>query len=125
MTKEPREYVMKVDIRARNLNLDGTARAYTVRRLAFALGRFGARIRGVTVRFEDTNGARGGTDKLCRVDIGLRPSGRLLVEDVDAELFLAIDRAADRAGRSVARLLERNRALKLFCEEPPRRGRPR
>lgn len=109
MTTEPREYVMKVDIRARNLNLDDTVRAYAVRRLAFAMGRFGDRIRKVTVRFEDTNGARGGADKLCRIDIGLRPSGRLLVKDVDAELRVAIDRAADRAGRSVARLLERKR----------------
>lgn len=76
------------------------------RRLEFALGRFGGRIRSVTVRLGDVNGPRGGVDKTCVVKIRLDASKRLVViEDADADATLAIDRAADRASRTVARAL--------------------
>jgi hypothetical protein len=77
------------------------------RRLEFALGRFGGRIRSVTVRLGDVNGPRGGVDKRCLVTIRLDASKRLVViEDADADAVVAIDRAADRASRAVARVLQ-------------------
>lgn len=71
------------------------------RRLEFALGRFGGRIRSVTVRLGDVNGPRGGVDKTCLVTIRFDASKRLVViEDADADAAVAIDRAADRASRA-------------------------
>ena len=76
------------------------------RRLEFALGRFSARVRSVTVRVADLNGPRGGVDKHCLVAIRLTSPARLIViEDTDAEAEIAIGRAADRAARVVARAL--------------------
>jgi putative sigma-54 modulation protein len=73
-------------------------------RLEFALGRFGARVRSLTVRLLDLNGPKGGVDKQCLVEVVLNPSSRLvLIEDTDADAAVAISRAADRAGRAVAR----------------------
>ena len=74
------------------------------RRFEFALGRFGGRIRSLTVRVADLNGPRGGVDKQCRVAIQLDAPRRVIViEDTDASAAAAIDRAADRAARAVAR----------------------
>ena len=106
-----KEYAMLIDIRARKLEVGKAMRAYVDRRLRFALSRFGERVAKVTVRFEDANGARGGVDKQCHLDVALRPSGNVLVEDIDADLRVVIDRAADRAARAVERDLERRREL--------------
>ncbi len=100
---------MHVDIRARRIEIDAALRAHVERRLRFALGRFGERITKVTVRFEDANGPRGGVDKQCQISVALRPSGSVLVEDIDADLRLVVDRSADRAGRAVDRDLQRRR----------------
>jgi len=98
---------MKINIQARNVEISESFRAHVTRRLQFALGRFGRRIQRVAVKFGDTNGLRGGLDKLCCVDVYLRPSKRLRIEDLDSDLFAVIDRAAERTARTVARVLER------------------
>lgn len=53
------------------------------RRLEFALGRLGARVRSLTVRLADLNAPRGGVDKHCRAD------GSRAVRYVENELFHA------------------------------------
>ena len=77
------------------------------RRFEFALGRFGNRVRSLTVHLADLNGPRGGEDKLCRAAIRLTSPRRLIViEDTDAEAGVAIGRAADRCARMVARAVQ-------------------
>src|SRR5258708_25307421 len=106
---------MKIQIRGRNIALTKVGRTRVERRLGFALARFGERIDRVLLRFSDSNGDRGDVDKRCQIDVGLRPRS-VRVEHTDADLFIALDRAADRASRSVARALERVCEL----EENPR-----
>ena len=98
---------MKIHIRGRNVELTEVLRTRVERRLGFALGRFGERIGRVLLRFSDTNSDD--VDKRCQIVVGLRPRS-VRVEHTDADLFVALDRAADRASRSVARALERERA---------------
>jgi len=100
---------MQVQIRARHVEVPEVLRAHVERRLGFALARFGVRIGRVLVRFSDTNGDRGGVDQRCQIDVGLRPSGSVQSEDTDADLFVAVNRAADRVARAVARVLARER----------------
>ena len=77
------------------------------RRFAFALGRFGDRVRSLTVHLADLNGPRGGVDKHCLVAIRLTSPRRLIViEDTDAKATVAIGRAADRGARVVARAVQ-------------------
>ncbi len=99
---------MKIHIRGRKIELTEVLRTRVERRLGFALGRFGERIGRVLLRFSDTNGYPGDVDKRCQIDVGLRPRS-VRVEHTDVDLFVALDRAADRASRSVARALERER----------------
>ena len=101
---------MQIQIRERHVEVTEVLRAHVERRLGFALARFGVRIGRVIVRFSDTNGHRGGVDKRCQIDVGLRPSGRVRSEDTDADLGVAVNRAADRVARAVARVLDRERA---------------
>ncbi len=61
------------------------------------------------MKLSDENGPRGGEDKRCRVRVGVDGPQDVVVEDVESDLYIAIDRAADRAGRVVARRLERQR----------------
>ncbi len=110
---------MKIQIRGRNVELTKVLRTQVERRLGFALGRFGERIGQVLLQFSDTNDHRGGVDKRCQIDVGLRPRS-VRVEHTDADLIVALDHAADRASRSVARALEREREW----EEGPTRPRP-
>ena len=94
---------MQIDIQAHGVPLTGALREYTERRLRFALARAANRVRRIAVRFIDTNGPRGGVDKRCRIRVTLNGHGEVVIEDTQANLYLAIDRAADRIGRNVMR----------------------
>lgn len=93
----------------RHVELTAALRTYVERRLRFALGRFGGRIARVTVRFWDVNGHRGGVDKRCRLDVTVRPLGKVVVEDTAAQFHAAVDRAAERAARAIRRAVEQER----------------
>ncbi len=100
---------MQFEIRGQKVSLTPEIIDRAERRVRFALTRFAPRLRSVTVRIDDVNGSRGGEEKRCRVVVCLNPAGELRVEDTAANVEMAIDRAADRAQRSVARAVERER----------------
>ncbi len=98
---------MRIHVRSRGFELTNALRAYAERRLRFALGRFGRRLRSVVLRMDDVNGPRGGADKRIQIVARLAPSWDVRVEDLDGDLYVAIDRAADRLDRAVTREMER------------------
>lgn len=100
---------MLIDIEDRDVTLDGGTLDWIERRLRFALGRFGRQIRRVQVILGDINGHRGGTDKQCRMRLLLVPKGEVVVEDTAESVEAVIAHSADRAARSVARWLVRQR----------------
>lgn len=99
---------MHVDIRSRGFDLTPALRAHTERRLAFALSRFAPQLTNLVVRMDDLNGPKGGIDKRCRMEARLLGHPALVVEATGSDLYVAIDAAADRLGRSVSRALERS-----------------
>lgn len=105
---------MKVDIKTRRVAIDDALRAHITQRLRFVLGRFGELIAKATVRFDDPNGTRGGVDKQCQLELLLRPSGRVLIRDIDTDLRAVLDRATERACRTVDRDVQRRRELQLM-----------
>lgn len=100
---------MKLHVRSRQVVVGENARAHVERRLASSLDRLADRVQRVTVTLLDVNGPRGGEDKLCRIEVRLRPTGSLFVEEAGADLFTVVDRAADRVGEAVSRALQRGR----------------
>lgn len=102
---------MQIDIEARDFPLTEALRTHAGRRLRFALTCCGDYIRRVVMRLSDDNGPRGGTDKRCRLRVVLADLPDVVVEDVEADLYVAIDRATDRARRTLLRKIERREAL--------------
>ena len=98
--------MMKIHIRKTNVEISDVLRTHVERRLGLALARFAHRIGRVIVRFSHADGEGKGSDRCCEIQVGLRPV-RVQVEDIDQDLFAAINHATDRASRSVARALER------------------
>ena len=102
---------MKIDIETSGFPLTPALRNHAERRLRSALTCCVQRIRKLAVRLSDVNGPRGGVDKRCRLQVVLVGLPDVVVEDTQADLYVAIDRAADRAGRTLVRKIERREAL--------------
>jgi ribosome-associated translation inhibitor RaiA len=101
---------MKIDIKARGFRLTEGLRTQAERRVRFALGSTSGRVRSVVIRLADENGPRGGVDKRCTIRATLAGGAPVIIEHQEADLYVAIDRAADRAARAVSRRLERTPA---------------
>ncbi|HLP31509.1 MAG: putative sigma 54 modulation protein/ribosomal protein [Holophagaceae bacterium] len=100
---------MNIQIRGIGIPQTEALTAHIQRSLAFALSRFATRLDRVVVRFSDLNGPKGGCDKVCRVGFTLKGAGTEAVEARDLDLYSAVDQAAAKAGRRVARLVEQAR----------------
>jgi ribosomal subunit interface protein len=100
---------MRIEVRAQGFSLTDALSTYTERAIDKALGRFYERLTQVSAKLVDENGPRGGVDKRCQLEVVVARQEPLLVEAQHADLYAAIDVAADRASRLVARLIERTR----------------
>lgn len=115
---------MRIDIQARGFSLTAPLLDHTQRRLRFALTRTRDRIKRVVVRLGDTNGPRGGEDKFCKIQVVLEHAPPVLIEDSGADLYAVIDRAAERAGRIVAKHVERLRENARLARPQPSASLP-
>ena len=102
---------MQIEILARHFPMTDALHEYITRRLEFALGTKYEHIQLVKVRLSDVNGPRGGKDKCCHIRVVMPKHTEIVIEDTEFDLYVAIDRAADRASRAVARKLNRNRVI--------------
>ena len=97
-------------------------RTYATDHVAGRLAKHARNIQSVVVRFDDVNGNKGGTDKVCEVEVTLRRSNPIVVTELDGDLRAAMSRAADRIEQAVARALgwrrdtSRQRGHKLVRE---------
>lgn len=98
---------MQIDIKARGFRLTEGLRHQAERRVRFALGAASGRVHSVVMRLTDENGPRGGVDKRCTIQANLPGAPPVIIEQLEADLYVAIDRAADRAGRAVSRRLRK------------------
>jgi ribosomal subunit interface protein len=100
---------MQINIQARDFSLTKSLRSHVERRIGFALSTRYDRIKRILVRLSDINGPRGGNDKCCQLHVVMPGQADVIIEDTQANLYVAIDRAADRASRAVTRKLARLR----------------
>jgi ribosomal subunit interface protein len=101
---------MKIKFRELNVDVGGALRAHAQTRIALVLARFADRIAEVVVRFSEESDKRPGQGGRCEIEVGLSPR-RVRAADDDTDLFAAVERAAARVARSVARALEQEREL--------------
>lgn len=100
---------MHIDIHTHGFSLTPGLREHVEKRLAYALSHIGDSIMRLTVRLSDINGPKGGDDKRCLIELRLKKASAVVIEDVEADLYVAIDRAAERAARTLSRRLARLR----------------
>lgn len=112
---------MQVHIVGQGFTLTDAIRAHVDRRMRFALGRFSGRVARVRIVLGNQSVSTGALNKICTVRVGLSGLPEILVEQIDSDIYAAIDRAADRVGRTVARRLDRalEVARGLASPEPP------
>jgi putative sigma-54 modulation protein len=96
---------MQTDIQARGFPLTEALENHVHNRLGFTFLHASSRVNRVRVRLSDLNGPRGGVDKCCLVEIRLAGLPVVIVEDVQSDMYSAIDRAVGRATRTVKRRL--------------------
>ncbi|MEZ5285466.1 MAG: HPF/RaiA family ribosome-associated protein [Vicinamibacterales bacterium] len=102
---------MHIDIRG-HLKATDAIRGHIERRVQTAVGRFSHRVRTITIWLEDINGpGHGGPDKACQIAVVLDSPRRnpVVVEEVHADLYSAVTRAAERTSLAVRRELDRLR----------------
>ncbi len=100
---------MQIDIQTRKFSLTGALRTHAERRLRSTLICCNDHIQRVVMTLSDINGPRGGADKHCHLQVVLNGLPDVVVEDTETDLYIAIDRAADRAGRSLVRKIGRQK----------------
>lgn len=110
---------MQIGIQTRGFDLTAALREYCERRLRFALGSSSGRVRSVLVRLADENGPKGGIDKRCAIRAILQEAPIVVVVQDESDVYVAIDRAADRVARSISRRLNRT----WSARRAPQRGR--
>ncbi|MBE9527245.1 MAG: HPF/RaiA family ribosome-associated protein [Proteobacteria bacterium] len=108
---------MQINIQARQFSLTDALRSHAERRLKSTLNCCYENIQKVVMRLSDINGPRGGEDKCCHLQVVLAGLPDVVVEDIEADMYVAIDRATDRAGRTVVRKLDRQKTL--LRQTPP------
>jgi ribosome-associated translation inhibitor RaiA len=108
-TKRTGQSAVPAFIRDAGSKLDSADRDYIRRKLGMKLGKFGDVVERVSVRVKDMNGPRGGVDKSCRIKVVLSGLPSVVVEQQDASLQAAVDRALGRTERAVRQSVQRRR----------------
>jgi ribosome-associated translation inhibitor RaiA len=85
--------------------LSKTLKKHVHTRLGFTSLYANSRVRHVHVTLSDLNGLRGGIDKRCLIKVRVDGLPVLVVEDVQSDVYTAIDRAVGRTARTVKRRL--------------------
>lgn len=98
---------MQLEIQTHGIALTAKLQAYIERRLRFALSWAAYHIRRIEVRCIDENGPRGGIGNRCTLHLRLQRGDELIIKDIQANIWSAIERAVDRASRTLARKLRR------------------
>jgi ribosome-associated translation inhibitor RaiA len=100
---------MKTEIQFDDMTADKDLQERIERRIAFVLGLHRDRIKAVLVHLTSVNEPRDGKDNSCEVKAFLSGGQKVLVKIMDSDLHIAIHRAVDRAGWTIARRLQRER----------------
>ena len=103
----PKGDIVQITIHARGFRLTEALRAQAERRVRLALGSASGRVSSIVLRLADENGPRGGVDKRCTIRANVPGGPPVIIEQQEADICIAIDRAAGRAGRAVSRRLKR------------------
>ncbi len=107
---------MKFILRGDDRLLAKAQKAKAQLQVELALGRFGEKVKTVVLRFSKGAQDRGPETRRCQIIVDMKPR-RVRVEHTDIDLIVAMERAADKAARSITRTIDEERL------RSPRRGK--
>jgi putative sigma-54 modulation protein len=111
MHVDENDAIMKLILRGDDRLLAQAQKAKAQLQVELVLGRFGEEVRTVELRFSKGAQGRGPETQRCQIIVDMKPR-RIRVEHTDADLTIAMERAADKAARSIARALDEERLRK-------------
>lgn len=79
-----------------NLDASVTARQNVNEAIMSSIERFQSRVRKVQISFRDTNGPKGGPDKLCRCVIHLKRMAPVVIEDSGSSVRALVQSVCER-----------------------------
>ena len=111
---------MKIEIQGKGVEIDKSVRRFVSHRVDFALSLRADYIDSVLVLLADTGTPDDLGETSCLVQVKLHGITDILVENTDANLYVAVHRAVDRAGWTVSRAVMRQRrqAIASLLGEP-------
>ena len=107
---------MQIAIQAHGFPPTDTLEMHIQDRIRFTFSRVTNRVRRVLVKLSDINGPRGGVDKRCLIEVRIDGLSSTVIQDVQNDLHIAIDRAAGRAARSVLRRLQTKNSKRRYYQ---------
>ena len=107
---------MQITIQAHGFPLTDSLEKHIQDRIRFTFSRVTNRVRRVVVTLSDINGPRGGVDKRCLIEVRIDRLFSIVIQDVQNDLYIAIDRAAGRAARSVLRRLQTKNSKRRYYQ---------
>lgn len=94
---------MKIGIQCKGFSLTSAIAGQVHKRLQRLLGQGTRRIRRVDIILSELNGPGNSVDKRCLIKVSIDGLLPVVIDDIQPDLYAAIDRAADRASRTVLR----------------------
>lgn len=109
---------MRVEIRFPGSESSEALREYAEHRIDFHLSMFRDELRSVVVRFSGVLDSRRSVDARCHVTLRGQSFGPLVLAELSADAYAAVDLAIERAAREVVQQMQRERSS-LRVEGPP------
>ncbi len=103
---------MHIDIQTPGFSLTDALCAHVRRRLQGVVEMRDRDVLRTSVRLTDINGPRGGVDKRCLLTAQVAGAPDIVARDTSENMYVAIDRAAQRLGRNLRRQGARQRRFK-------------
>lgn len=100
---------MQTDIYARKFSLTKALKNHAEQRIYSSFAHCDQHILRVVLRLSDTNGPRGGKDKRCLLLVMMVDAPDVIIEDIETDLYVAIDRAVERASRVTLRKVKQRK----------------
>jgi putative sigma-54 modulation protein len=108
---------MQIDIQARNFSLTESLKRYVVKRINSALISSNDSVQRIIIRLSSDNGLKGGADKRCHIQVVIPHQSDVIIDDVEENMYAAVDNATDRAGRTVTRHVAKHRKFKRVLDQ--------
>lgn len=104
---------MRVDIHSLGFRMTPVMSGYVRKRIDYALSFASTHVSLLTLRLSDTGGGHGGDDKCCQIELRIKGAPDIVIEDVEPDVYAAVDRATERARRVLMRRLGQERQWNL------------